>query len=157
MSEPDGITGRVPDPAQGRVASTNGWPYDLHPGRLGRRSSSHRPRRRYCSDGTVTVLLGDSSTVSIQPAATATEGTPLGFTVTLDSPAAIDVTVTFSTEADVGGAHPAASSDYLSRTDAQVTILAGQTQATARVFTVQDSIHEHDETLKVGGVSPAGR
>ena len=104
---------------------------------------------RYCSDGTVTVLLGDSSTVSIQPAATATEGTPLGFTVTLDSPAAIDVTVTFSTEADVGGAHPAASSDYLSRTDAQVTIHAGQTQATARVFTVQDSIHEHDETLKV--------
>ena len=39
---------------------------------------------RYCGSGTITVLLGDSSTVSIQPA-TATEGSSLGFAVTLDA------------------------------------------------------------------------
>ena len=111
---------------------------------------------RYCGSGTITVLLGDSSTVSIQPATTASEGSSLGFAVTLDAPAAIDVVVTFSTEADVGGAHPASSSDYLARSGAQVTIPTGQTQTTAYVSTIQDSIHEHDETLKVVLTGAAG-
>ena len=64
--------------------------------------------------------------------------------------------MTFSTEADVGGAHPASSSDYLARSGARVTIPAGQTQTTAYVSTIQDSIHEHDETLKVVLTGAAG-
>ena len=111
---------------------------------------------RYCGSGTITVLLGDSSTVSIQPATTASEGSSLGFAVTLDEAAAIDVVVTFSTEADVGGTHPASSSDYLARAGAQVTIPAGDTTTTAYVSTIQDSIHEYDETLKVVIASATG-
>ena len=104
---------------------------------------------RYCDEGTITVLLGDTSTVSMQPTATATEGLSLGFVVTLDQPTAVDVTVTFSTRPDTAGTDPAEASDYRARTDAQVTIPAGQTQAPAEVLTVQDSIYENDETLRV--------
>ena len=104
---------------------------------------------RYCDEGTITVLLGDTSTVSMQPTATATEGLSLGFVVTLDQRSAVDVTVTFSTQPDTAGTDPAEASDYRARTDAQVTIPAGQTQAPAEVLTVQDSIYENDETLRV--------
>ena len=101
---------------------------------------------RFCDDGTITVVLGDQPTVTIGPVS-ATEGSPLQFPVTLDTAAAIDVTVTFSTQPDTAGTAPEAG-DYLARTNATVTIPAGQTSATATVFTVQDSIYENDETLR---------
>ena len=63
---------------------------------------------RYCDDGTITVVLGDSSAVSLQPAAaSATEGTPISFEVVLDTPSAIDVAVNLSVMPDTAGVDPA--------------------------------------------------
>ena len=103
----------------------------------------------YCADGTLIVVLGDLPTVTIAAAPPATEGTPLQFPVSLDEPAAADVTVTFSTQPDTAGTDPAEASDYLAVVGGTVTIPAGLTQATAYVFTTQDSIYEDDETLRV--------
>ena len=112
---------------------------------------------RYCADGTVTVVLGDVATVSLQPAASsAAEGTPLTFDVVLDASAVVDVTVDLSVGPDTAGTDPAEPSDYDLASDPgcravvlPVTIPAGQDRATVQVCTVQDSIHENDETLRV--------
>ena len=112
---------------------------------------------RYCDDGTITVVLGDSSAVSLQPAAaSATEGTPISFEVVLDTPSAIDVAVHLSVMPDTAGVDPAEPSDYDLSSDPgcravllPVTIPAGQDRATVQVCTVADSIHENDETLLV--------
>ena len=103
----------------------------------------------YCDAGTITVVLGTLPTVTISAPAPATEGSPLQFPVTLSAAAVVDVTVTFSTQPDTAGTDPAEASDYLASTNAAVVIPAGQIQATASVFTTQDSIYEDDETLRV--------
>ena len=113
-----------------------------------RAQAAGRTADDYCVDGTITVLLGSLPTVTVGPAS-ATEGTPLQFPVTLNTAAAVDVTVTFSTQPDTAGTDPAEAGDYLAQTNASVTIPAGQTSATATVFTIQDSIYENDETLRV--------
>ena len=142
------------------------WPHDANPAPLvvdyracderfdafdadrTRAEAAGRTDDDYCTDGTITVLLGSLPTVTVGPVS-ATEGSPLQFPVTLNTAAAVDVTVTFSTQPDTTGTDPAEAADYLPRTDAQVTIPAGQAQATATVFTTQDSIYENDETLRV--------
>ena len=119
---------------------------------------------RYCAEGTITVLLGDSSTVSLQPSASsATEGARLQFEVVLDSPAAVDVAVSLSVLPDTAGADPAEPSDYDLSSDPRcravllpVTIPAGQDRTTVQVCTVQDSIHENDETLLLEITSATG-
>ena len=118
----------------------------------------------YCSDGAVTVLLGDSSTVSLQPSASsATEGARLQFEVVLDTPAAVDVAVSLSVMPDTTGTDPAEPSDYDTSSDPgcravllPVTIPAGQDRTTVQVCTVQDSIHENDETLLLEITSATG-
>ena len=89
--------------------------------------------------------------VSLTGAVNAREGTALGFEVQLDQVAAVDVTVTVSTDDDPSASHLASSAgtqrDYIPKSGHDVVIPAGSLSAPVSVFTVADSDDEHDETL----------
>ena len=91
--------------------------------------------------GTGTVAVCVLSTLTVQGAA-ADEGAPLRFDLTLSAAITANVVVDYAT-VGVTASEPA---DFLAPSG-QVTIPAGDTQATISVFTVQDLFDEPDETL----------
>ena len=107
----------------------------------------------YCTPSTVTVHLGEPliETNLTASQATATEGSPLSFEVQLGEAALTDVVVDYT----VTPVTATAGIDYLIP-PGQVTIPAGDTTATITVFTVQDDVHELDETLVLDITTVAG-
>ena len=102
----------------------------------------------YCSDATITVVLADRPTLTVGDASRS-EGETLQFPLRLDQPALVDMTVTVSTAPDTLGASPAESGDYTAVTGLVATIDAGTTEAIVEVSTIEDDIHEADETLRL--------
>ena len=104
-------------------------------------------------DGTAvgTIYDNDTPEVYLDGDARRLEGAALEFTVRLLKVSPVDVTVTLSTEDDPAATHPAnatgAARDYQTQTSHQVTIPAGNTEATASVSTVSDSTDEYNETF----------
>jgi hypothetical protein len=97
------------------------------------------------SIGLGTILDNDESiTVSIGDAAV-TEGTPAGFTISLNQASGNDVTFQYST-ADSTAVAP---SDFLSVTLTQATIPAGSTGITLNIVTVDDAVFELTENFKL--------
>ena len=88
-------------------------------------------------------------TVSIDNASAA-EGDPLDFALTLSRAASTAVTVTAATTPGTAG-----TGDFTSR-NAEVTIPAGETTATFSVATTEDALDEDDETMGVALSAPAG-
>ena len=89
--------------------------------------------------------------------ASATEGSPVAFTVTLSRASASAVTATWTaTVATTALESNAVAGDLGSTTTGTVSITAGSTSATVSVATVQDSVHELDETFTVTLSSPSG-
>ena len=102
----------------------------------------------------------DEATVSVE-AGSATEGSPVPFTVRLSETVDSDVVLGWTTGGDATpNAQPAmAGTDYTAVTDDSVTILANQETATFQVTTIQDTAPEGDETFAVtvtGSTLPAG-
>ncbi len=106
----------------------------------------------------------DPATVSVAPA-TVDEGGHAAFAVTLSRTLRTGVTVQWKTvevatvavgKAAVGKAE--AGTDFTSVSDGTVVFGAGTTRGTIRVATLQDRLHEGDETFEVvlTGVSPPG-
>ena len=101
-----------------------------------------------------TIIDDDTAVLSVSDAE-AQEGSVLSFVVRMDRPSSRTVTVRYATED--GGTNPAeAAGDYLAVAAATVTIPAGELSAPARVWTLEDSIDELDETLRVRLSSPTG-
>ena len=92
----------------------------------------------------------DEATVSVE-AGSATEGSPVPFTVRLSETVDSDVVLGWTTGDDATpNAQPAmAGTDYTAVTDGSVTILANQETATFQVTTIQDTAPEGDETFAV--------
>ena len=107
----------------------------------------------YCTPGTVTVHLGGSRIETNLAAShvTATEGSRLSFEVQIGEAALTDVVVDYT----VTPVTATAGVDYLIP-PGQVTIPAGDTTATIRIATVQDDVHEPDETLVLDITTVAG-
>ena len=107
----------------------------------------------YCTPGTVTVHLGGPriETNLAASQATAIEGSPLSFEVQLGEAALADVVVDYT----VASVTATAGVDYLIP-PGQVTIPAGDTTATIQIATVQDDVHELDETLVLDITAVAG-
>ena len=91
---------------------------------------------------------------------TLAEGASYDFVVTLDPPAASDVTFTWDTKnggKNTDEAHTAKSGlDYEAQTAPQVTIPAGETSAKLRVTTLEDTIDEPRQQFRVVLSSPTG-
>ncbi len=96
------------------------------------------------STATGTIENDDSATVSVG-AATAEEGSPLEFPVTLSGEASSDVVLSWSTSDGTA----TADDDYAPVSDGTVTILAGATSGTLSVPTIEDAVAEGDETFEV--------
>ena len=95
----------------------------------------------------------DRATVSVAPA-TVTEGEPAAFAVTVSDTLRTGVTVHWKTEEGTakGGA------DFMAVSGGTVVFGTGSTRQTILVDTVEDDVHEDDETFEVAltGVSPPG-
>ncbi len=96
------------------------------------------------STATGTIENDDSVTVSVG-AATAEEGSPLEFPVTLSGEASSDVVLTWSTSDGTA----TADDDYAPVSSGTVTILAGATSGTLSVSTIEDAVAEDAETFEV--------
>ncbi len=104
------------------------------------------------SIGASDFLLDDAEPVASIADATVTEGGKAQVTVSLDRPSAKDVTVSWSVADGTAG-----SGDHSGPSAPQeVTFKAGETEKTVEVATVQDGIHEGDETFTVTLSNPSG-
>ena len=113
----------------------------------------NRDRQSYYTpdDGSVAATTIDGANLSIADAS-AEEGDPVTFTVSLSAEWAVPVTVDY-TLSDDSARQP---DDYRIPQDSQVTIPMGQTSATFTVNTVEDTLVEHDERFLVDLSAPAG-
>jgi Tol biopolymer transport system component len=97
------------------------------------------------ADGTATGTIVDDDplpSVTIGDAS-ASEGDPVGFPITLSAASSRSVTVRLTTSNDTA----AAPGDYTAQNDVLVTVPAGQTQVTASVPTTEDATNEPTETF----------
>ena len=102
----------------------------------------------------------NEATVSVE-AGSATEGSPVPFTVRLSETVDSDVVLGWTTGGDATpNARPAtAGTDYTAVTNGSVTIAANRETATFQVTTIQDTAPEGDETFAgtvTGSMLPAG-
>ncbi len=115
--------------------------YSLHGAVLGEASSA-----------TVTILDDDSVPAVSVADATVTEGGTARVVISLDRPSTQDVTVRWSVaDGTAGGGDRSGPS-----TPQEVTFRAGETEKVVEVATVQDEVHEGDETFTVTLSDPAG-
>ncbi len=115
--------------------------YSLHGAVLGEASSA-----------TVTILDDDSAPAVSVADATVTEGGTARVVISLDRPSTQDVTVRWSVaDGTAGGGDRSGPS-----TPQEVTFRAGETEKVVEVATVQDEVHEGDETFTVTLSDPAG-
>ena len=89
--------------------------------------------------------------LSITPA-DAEEGNNLTYTVTLDQPTTVDIRVDYAVD-HPGGSGSASSGDYTA-TSGTLTIATGATQGTINVATVEDSLAEPNESVRLTLSSP---
>ncbi len=88
--------------------------------------------------------------------ASANEGDPVSFTVSLSEVSGLAVTASYATSVESGDG-ATSGTDFTSVTGATVTVPAGSTTATADVNTVEDTHYEADETFTVTlSAPPAG-
>ena len=96
-------------------------------------------------------ILDDDTTVSVT-GGSASEGAPVGFVVRLSEPLSRPVTVGYATEdlteEDATDA-ATAGDDYVAVTAGEVTVPAGQTEATVQVETLSDDDDEPDERFRL--------
>ncbi len=91
----------------------------------------------------------DPPTVSVT-GGSATEGTAVSFTVSLDAASGRDVKVKWATADHTAGSHKAtADSDYTAQTATEITFAAGSTSTMVTVATTADVIDEAAETFLV--------
>ncbi len=104
------------------------------------------------ASSTVTVEDDDPEPVVTVADTTVTEGGKAQVTISLDRPSAQDVTVRWSvTDGTAGrGDHSGPSAPQ------PITFKAGETEKTVEVATVQDEVHEGDETFTVTLSDPSG-
>jgi Tol biopolymer transport system component len=97
------------------------------------------------ADGTATgTIVDDDPTPSVTIGdASASEGDPVGFPITLSAASSRSVTVRLTTSNGTA----AAPGDYTAQNDVLVTVPAGQTQVTASVPTTEDAANEPTETF----------
>ena len=110
-------------------------------------------RTRIADRGTATISVAPAVSVT---AAAVEEGNPVQFVATLSRAIAADVTVEWKTEAVLGASAAAtAGRDYRGVAAATIDLGAGSTAATLEVQTLDDALHEADETfaLTLTGVS----
>ena len=91
----------------------------------------------------------DTVTVTVDPPdgppeGTVDEGDAAEFEVTLSGPVAMDVVVGYTTVSGTAG-----TADYTSLTRGTLTIVAGETDATIEIRTLEDTLEEADETFSV--------
>ncbi len=97
----------------------------------------------------------DPPTVSIADASAA-EGDPVSFTVSLSEVSGLDVTASYTTSVKSDDT-AISDTDFTAVTGGTVTVAAGSTTATADVVTVEDTHYEADETFTVTlSAPPAG-
>ena len=94
----------------------------------------------------------DKPTLSVTDAS-AKEGTPLSFTVSLSRALSSDVTVEYATS--VSATNTAASDDFTAVDDETLTIAAGGSSGSITVQTVDDSNIEEDETFTLTLSNPS--
>ena len=104
--------------------------------------------------GTILNDDADAPTVSVADAE-ASEGAPVTFTVSLSETVAQPVTVNWATSSGTGDRAATAESDYTAA-NGSVTIAANAGSATFSVETLEDVVHEHDETFAVTLSAPPG-
>jgi hypothetical protein len=115
------------------------------------------PTNATIQDGTglVTIVDNDTATITIANASTS-EGLilpkNLNFTVTLSNPSTRNITITFST----ANGTATAGSDYTARTNATLTINAGNTSGTISISINGDLTREPNETFFVNLLSATG-
>ena len=85
--------------------------------------------------------------------ASSTEGTSLGFTVSLNHKTGSDVTVQYSTSIETGDT--ASADDFTSVDNETLTISAGDTSGSINIATTQDDLDEDDETFTVTISNPS--
>ncbi|HEX6025612.1 MAG TPA: Calx-beta domain-containing protein [Solirubrobacter sp.] len=97
------------------------------------------------ADGTATgTIVDDDPTPSVTIAnASASEGDPVGFPITLSAASSRSVTVRLTTSNGTA----TAPGDFTAQNDVLVTVPAGQTQVTASVPTTEDAANEPTETF----------
>jgi len=109
----------------------------------------------FTDDEPIPITLG----LSTATAAESDDATAVTVTATLDEGAqAADTTVTVTVGADGSTAERGANKDYTGTTTATITIAANQSSATASISIDprEDTIHEGDETVVIGGTAPSG-
>ena len=87
--------------------------------------------------------------------ASASEGDPAVFTVTLNTASGRDITATYATAAHSTGSDPATAGTDYSAAPGTLRIPAGSTSTTISVATIEDTDAEHDETFLVKIDNPA--
>ena len=99
----------------------------------------------------IETTITDTSDVFVSVAhATADEGDPMMFTVTLSGAVASDVTVSYATPSATGQGIAAADDDYTAAPNAATLVIAeGETTGTIVVATTEDTVAEADETFTV--------
>ena len=119
---------------------------------------AHTATRTVAVDPTVartTIADRGTATISVAPAvsvaaAAVEEGDAVQFVITLSRAVAADVTVEWKTEADrEASASATAGRDYRGVAAATIDLGAGSTAATLEVQTLDDALHEADETFAV--------
>jgi hypothetical protein len=105
--------------------------------------------------GTGTIVNDDAAEFKITKTASAVEGGPVTFTITLSNPVDVDTSVTVTTADGTA----AAASDYTALAGQVVLFPAGTTSKTVMVMTTADTVVEADETFTItlGGLVDGGR
>ena len=95
----------------------------------------------------------DPPSVSVGDA-TATEGDPVEFAVTLSAASGWEVTVDWATSAETGATAATSGTDFTAASDT-LTLMPGETTATFTVATEQDTVDEDNETFTVTLSNPS--
>ena len=106
--------------------------------------------------GTINDDTPDLPTLSIADASAVTEGGNSDFVVTLSAAAAGAVTVSFSTADGNGPTGAVGGNDFVAQSNQTLTFIAGETQKTITVTTVDDGANEDTETFTVSLSNPNG-
>lgn len=97
----------------------------------------------------ITLQTPAGPTVSVADAAAVTEGGAAVFTVSLNTAASSDITVTYSTEEGNGPSGALAGEDFTAQTNQTIVFAAGETSKTISVATIDDFTVEGDENFGI--------
>ena len=105
---------------------------------------------------TITIRDDDPIPTASISAASADEGEPIKFPVSLTNPSSRDITLKYATDdSSDNTAYTASSSDFTAAgASSSVTLKAGETASTISVATTEDSLIESDETFGIYFIQP---